>query len=193
MSTYKISCLVLLLSICFKINGQGKNNGQESDTLKKNQLFELSFGQSLLFISNSKLLDIRNKEAVVIPTSSILFFVEFRPQKKIRIPLFFNLPTETKQFLINNQLINERASPTFGAGIEYKFFQVQIDAESSLDFESGLLASFLISNRNVLKVVPVIAGRIRIMRGENFVLYIGSTYSIGIDTWGILYGTGTIF
>lgn len=193
MSTFKISCLVLLFSVCFKINVQGKINGQESDTLKKNQLFELSFGQSLLFISNSKLLDIRNKEAVVIPTSSILFFVEFRPQKKIRIPLFFNLPTETKQFLINNQLINERASPTFGAGIEYKFFQVKIDSESSLDFESGLLASFLISNRNVLKVVPVIAGRIRIMRGENFVLYIGSTYSIGIDTWGILYGTGTIF
>jgi hypothetical protein len=167
--------------------------GKESDTLKTSQLLEMSFGQSMLFISNSKLLNVRKKEAIVIPTSAILFFIEFRPQKKIRIPVFFNLPTETKQFLINNQIVFERASPTFGVGIEYKLFQIKIDSKSRLDFEIGPLASFLVDNRNTLRLVPIIAGRLRLMRGENFVMYIGASYSIGIDSWGILYGTGTVF
>ncbi|MES2590241.1 MAG: hypothetical protein V4608_00060 [Bacteroidota bacterium] len=177
----------LLFSICsFSAKSQ-------TDSLRTNQTFELSMGQSMLFISNSKLLNIRKKEAVVIPTSAILFFVEFRPQKKLRIPVFFNLPTETKQFLLNGQLVNERASPTFGFGVEYKVFQIKIDSKSRLDFEIGPLASFLMNNRNVIRVVPLIAGRIRVMRGENFVMYIGTSYSVGINSWGILYGTGTIF
>jgi len=37
------------------------------------------------------------------------------------------------------------------------------------------------------------AARLRIMRGENFVMYIGTSYSFGINTWGVLYGTGTVF
>lgn len=51
--------------------------------------FELSFGQSLLFISNSKQSNIINNEAILIPTSAILFSTEFRPDKLIRIPFFF--------------------------------------------------------------------------------------------------------
>ena len=188
--SHKTKCIYLVFLLLFS----SKINGEESDTVKKeNQLFELSFGQSMLFISNSKLANIRNTEAVIIPTSAILFFVELRPQKKFRIPLFFNVPTETKQFLINNQLINERANPTFGAGIEYRLIQIKLDSKSRLDFESGPLVSFLVDSKNKIRVVPVIAGRVRIMRGENFVLYIGATYSVGIDTWGLLYGTGTIF
>ena len=52
------------------------------DSMLKRQHFEVSFGQSLLFISNSKQINIRNQAAVVIPTNAVLFFAEFRPQKK---------------------------------------------------------------------------------------------------------------
>lgn len=168
-------------------------NAQTTDTLKKNSHFELSFGQSLLFISSSKQVDLRNESAVVVPTNSILFFIELRPQKTIRIPVFFNLPTETKQFLVNGQLINERASPTFGGGTVFRLFKIKIDEHSKLDFEIGPLASFIFDKNNVIKVAPVVAGRLRIMRGENFVMYVGGSYSFGIDALGLLYGTGTIF
>ncbi len=46
----------------------------DADTTKQ-PLFELSFGQSILFISESKIIDIRNSEAVVLPTSSFLFLL----------------------------------------------------------------------------------------------------------------------
>jgi hypothetical protein len=183
----KKTIIVLLVLFVFQISAQTK------DTLKKNSHFELSFGQSLLFISNSKQVNIRNESAIVVPTNSILFFIELRPQKIVRVPVFFNLPTETKQFLVNGQIVNERASPTFGAGFEFRLFKINIDERSKIDFEIGPLASFIFDKNNVIKVAPLVAGRLRIMRGENFVMYLGGSYSLGIDALGILYGTGTIF
>lgn len=168
-------------------------SAEQSDTLKKNQHFELSFGQSVLFISNSKQLNVRKQSAIVVPTSAILFFAEFRPQKIIRIPVFFNLPTETKQFLINGQLVYERASPTFGTGVEFKLFHINMDSKSKLEMELGPLISFIFDNKNAIRIAPIIAGRIRVMRGENFVMYFGGSYSIGLNALGILYGTGTTF
>ena len=156
------------------------------DSMLKRQHFEVSFGQSLLFISNTT-------QAVVIPTNAVLFFAEFRPQKKIRIPVFFNLATETKQFLVNNQIISERASPTFGTGFTYNLFKIQLDSTSKIEFEVGPLASVLFNTNKNLRVAPIIAGRFRIMRGKNFVMYAGMSYSIGINALGLLYGTGTIF
>ena len=105
----------------------------------------------------------------------------------------FNLPTETKQFLINNLLVNERANPSFGFGIEYNFFQIKLDSKSKLEFEIGPLATFVLDKNNTIRVLPTLAGRLRIMRGEDFVMYIGTSYSVGINSWGLLYGTGTVF
>jgi hypothetical protein len=164
-----------------------------ADTSNEKALFELSFGQSMLFIANSKSVNIRNTHAIVIPTSAFLFFAEFRPFKQFKIPVFFNLPTESKQFLIAGQLVNERASPTFGTGIECKVFKAKIDSRSSLDFEAGPLASFLLDVHGVIKFAPIAAARLRLMRGHNFIMYMGTSYSFGINSWGILYGTGTVF
>lgn len=155
--------------------------------------FELSFGQSLLFISNSKLSNIRNQAKIVVPTNAILFFAEFRPEKKIRIPVFFNLPTESKQFLVNGSLVYERASPTFGSGLEFRFLKVGIDSRSKLEAEVGPLFSIIFDRNNQIAFAPVLAGRIKISRGENFIMYLGSSYSFGIKAFGFLYGTGTVF
>lgn len=184
----KIKILILLL-----LSVSLSTIAQKTDSLSKNKLFELSFGQSMLFISSSKLDSIKSKEAIVMPTSAILFFIELRPQKRMRVPVFFNLPTESKQFLVNGVLVNEKASPTFGAGLEFKLFKINIDSKSSLDLELGPLASFLIDKGGDIRFAPIIAGRLRVMRGENFVMYIGASYSVGIDAFGLLYGTGTIF
>lgn len=187
MKTLKPILLILLCGILTKSYAWNK------DSLLKRQHFEVSFGQSLLFISNSKQVNIRNQAAVVIPTNAMLFFVEFRPQKNVRVPVFLNLATETKQFVVNGQIINERAAPTFGAGITYKVFQIKIDSTSKIEFEAGPLASVLFNRNNDLRVAPIIAGRFRIMRGANFVMYAGVSYSIGINALGLLYGTGTVF
>ncbi len=160
---------------------------------KKNKLFELSFGQSLLFIPDAKLDSIRRQASIIVPTSAILFLAELRPTKKIRIPLFFNLPTGTKQYVVNGAIINEKASITFGTGIQFKLFQIKLDSRSKVEFEVGPLASFIFNKRNDIVVAPVLAGRFRIMQGDNFSMYLGCSYSMGIKALGILYGTGTVF
>ena len=185
----------LFISIVFLFSSKVLAQATTTDTTnhKRDKLFELSFGSSLLFISNSDLLNIRSKSAITLPTSSVLFFIELRPLKKTRIPLFFNLPTETKQFLVNNQLVNEKASLSFGAGLQFKLFQFKIDDKSSLEMEIGPLMSFGFDRDNQLWAAPLIASRLRLMRSENFVMYIGGSYAAGVNALGLLYGTGTIF
>ena len=168
-------------------------HSQDTASTKRKKHFELSFGQSLLFISEAKSTSALTKNDVVLPTSSILFLAEFRPQKFIRIPLFFNLATESKQFIINGQLVNERASPTIGTGAIFKLFKIKIDDKSRIEFETGPLVSCLFDKHGAIRIAPVIAGRIKILRGENFVMYLGTSYSFGINALGLLYGTGTSF
>ncbi|CAN5215641.1 hypothetical protein BH09BAC5_BH09BAC5_08650 [soil metagenome] len=186
--------LFFLVSTCFAITIQKDSLRQHDkpDSLFHKGIFELSFGQSLLFISNSQLINIHNNAAIVIPTSAMLFFVELRPMKFIRIPVFFNLPTESKQFLVAGQIVNERASPTFGTGLEFKCFRARVAESSHIELEAGPLASFLMTTKNSIRFAPIGAARVRLVR-NNFVMYVGTSYSIGINSWGILYGTGTVF
>jgi len=153
----------------------------------------LSFGQALLFISNSQQANILIKSDMVVPTNTYLFFAEFRPQKKLRVPVFFNLSTESKQFIINGNLVNEKAPNTFGTGLMLTLFHIKIDSISRLEFEAGPLPSLIFNTKKPMMVAPIIAGRFRIIRGENFVMYLGLSYTIGINTLGMLYGTGTVF
>jgi hypothetical protein len=178
-------CLFLFLNL---------NIGQcQQDTLKKMHGFELSFGQSMLFISNSDVVNFHTQSAVVIPTSAMLFFIELRTHRKVRIPFFFNLPTESKQFVVKNQLVYEKASPTIGTGLEFKLFQLNIPGKSLLDMEIGPLASFGLDSNGKVWYAPVIATRLRIMKGETFIMYFGGSYAFGVNALGIFYGTGTAF
>jgi hypothetical protein len=179
----------ILLFLLFSIN----LFAIEIDSTKKEQKFELSFGQSLIFVSTSRLNTIRNNEDIVVPTNAILIFTEIRPLKKLRIPIFANIATETKQFLINGVLTNEKASPTFGTGLTWSVFKFPIGVDSSIDFEVGPLASFIFDRFNQIRIAPVLASRFRIMRGNYFSMYFGFSYSVGIDAFGILYGTGSLF
>ncbi|NQY68105.1 MAG: hypothetical protein HRT72_10365 [Flavobacteriales bacterium] len=188
MSTIKVILGAFLLLLISTI---GKSQ-IETDSIKP-PLFELSFGQSILFISESKIVDVRNSEAVVLPTSSILFFTELRPLKRIRFPFYFNLPTETKQFLVDSILFNEKARPSFGAGIEFRVAAFPISKETEFEFEVGPLVNVLFTEDKNIIFSPVAAIRFRLVKNENFVMYLGSSYSIGINSFGLLYGTGFIF
>ena len=187
MNTTKLFLLLFISSLATNVHAE------KLDTLKKNEHFELSFGQSLFFISNSKQVNVRNQAAIVLPTSGILFFAEFRPQKVMRVPVFLSIATESKQFLVNGLLVNERASPTLGTGLVFKAFQIKIDSTSKVELEAGPLASLIFDTNKNVKVAPILAGRFRIKRGSNFVMYIGSSYSVGINAFGLIYGTGTLF
>ena len=162
------------------------------DSTKSNR-FEFSFGSSQLFISPEKEQDLFGDQAIILPTSAMLFFVEFRPFKTLRLPLFFNLPTESKQFIVDSVLISQRANSTFGGGVQFKILKFNIDERSTVELEMGPMVSFLMTKTEKLKFAPLLAGRIRIIKNEEFVMYIGSSYSLGIDSWGLIYGTGFLF
>jgi hypothetical protein len=164
---------------------------QDEDTVATN--FELSFGQSTLFISNDRLTNIKNDFNVVIPTNSMLFFAEFRPFKRIKIPIVFNLPTESKQFIIDGKLVSEKASPTLASGAEFKLFDFKIPFDAQVEMDIGTLGSVIFRENGQLALAPLITNRIRIIKNKSFIMYLGASYSAGVNTWGMFYGTGYIF
>jgi hypothetical protein len=181
------------LSLLFSIILFSNCYSQNLDSLLKGKHFELSFGQTLLFISNTNQANFLSSTDIVVPTSAFLLFAELRPQKIMRIPIYLNFPTESKQYLINGQLVNKKASPAFGSGVVFKLFQIKIDSKSKVEFETGPLLSIIYDTKDNIRFAPIMAGRFKISRGENFVMYCGVSYSFGINALGILYGTGTTF
>lgn len=198
MNRFLLLIATLVFSLLFQNAAISRNNIEfaAKDSLNnKNtkRYFELSLGQTLLFISDSKLEEIKNNSAVIVPTSARLFFAEFRPTKIMKVPVFFNLPTQTKQFIVDGKLVSERASPTFGTGLQFRIFKFSIGVKSAIELEMGPLASFLLSEHDVLRFAPVGAGRFRFVKNEDFVIYFGSSYSLGINSLGVLFGIGYVF
>ncbi|MFN5417795.1 MAG: hypothetical protein ACK5B9_12125 [Flavobacteriia bacterium] len=194
--------ICLLLNSRYSQTSDSLNKGKQAklsffksfkDSTNKHNHFELSFGQNLLFISESKKTDVYNEEAIILPTSSVLFFSEFRPQKVMRIPVFLNIATESKQYIVNGQLKNEKANPTIGAGLVFKMLQYNMDAKSKVELELGGLGSVIFAENKNVRVAPILAMRLKICRGENFVMYLGGNYSFGVKAFGLMYGTGTVF
>lgn len=164
---------------------------QENDSTESS--FELSFGQSTLFISNNQVAAIKNSFNIVIPTNSMVFFSEFRPFKRIKIPVVFNLPTESKQFIIDGKLVSEKASPTLASGAEFKLFDFNIPFDAQVEMDIGTLGSVIFRSNYQLAFAPLITNRIRIIKDKSFIMYLGGSYSVGVNTWGMFYGTGYIF
>ncbi len=167
------------------------NIKSQKDSIPSN--FELSFGQSTLFISSDFASQLKKNSNLIVPTNSMLFFAEFRPFKRIKIPIFFNLPTESKQFIENGVLVSQRAYPTFGTGLEFKLFDFKIPYNSKIEFDAASLASLLFRENKQMVFAPLITSRIKIIKDNSFIMYLGSSFSLGVDTWGVFYGTGYIF
>jgi hypothetical protein len=185
---------LLFLACSLLLSAQDQTEAKDSLSVKKEKrLFELSLGHTILFISESEQQNLINKEAVIVPTNSLLFFAEFRPVKRLKIPVFLNIPTQSKQFIVNGQLVSEKASPTFGTGLECRIFKVPINKRSAIEMELGPLASVIVNTSGVLRFAPVVAGRLRFLKNEDFVLYFGGSYSVGINIFGVLFGTGYVF
>jgi len=185
----KLQITAFLILLTFSLNGLA----QSDSTTAEKTYFEFSFGQSLLFIPDDKAAQILQSEAIVVPTSAILLFAEFRPLKKLRLPIYANLPTESKQFLVDSVLVNEKANTTVGFGIQYECFRVNISSKSRAEIEAGILSNMLVSRRNKFRLVPLIDARLRLVKEDNFVMYLGTSYSFGVNSWGLFYGTGFIF
>jgi hypothetical protein len=164
------------------------------DSSGKAPLFELSFGQNLLFLSESRQNSIQKNRSLVVPTSAVLFFSEIRPERWWKVPVFFNLPTESKQFIQpDGSLKYERASPSIGTGLVFRTFRFDLRENLHLEMEAGPLLSFITDFKEEFLAAPLLAGRFRIRSGENLVMYLGGSFTPGLNAFGLFFGTGTNF
>ncbi len=197
-NTINNSKLYALLFLAFFTNLVNAQSTSKDTTKPRKHIFELSFGSTMMFISSTDIAKIKDAAKLTIPTSTMLFFAEFRPDKKLRIPVFLNIPTESKQFIVTdsagrNSIVNEKAAITLGTGFQYKPIEWTLYGDTKLEFEAGPLVSAGFDNDKKLFVAPLVAGRLMVKKGSDFVMYFGGSYTFGLNAIGILYGTGTIF
>jgi hypothetical protein len=60
--------------------------------------------------------------------------------------------------------------PWIGNELEFRLFQVKIDSKSKIEGEAGPLVTVVLDGHSS-QAVPLLAGRIKIMRGENFIMW----------------------
>jgi hypothetical protein len=186
---FGLICLLLFLSDNQRLLAQSR-----ADSLDRNPLFELSFGQNLLFLSKSRQMTLLNKFDLVVPTTAVLFFAVFRPEKKWKVPVFFNLPVESTQFIQPDGSVRyQRSTPSFGSGIEFRLLKFDIREKIKFDMEAGPLLAFVTDFRNEFVPAPLITTRMRLRSDDNFVMYLGGSYTVGLDAFGLFYGTGFNF
>ncbi len=101
-NTINNSKLYALLFLAFFTNLVNAQSTSKDTTKPRKHIFELSFGSTMMFISSTDIAKIKDAAKLTIPTSTMLFFAEFRPDKKLRIPVFLNIPTESKQFIVTD-------------------------------------------------------------------------------------------
>ena len=94
---------------------------------------------------------------------------------------------------VDGKLVYERASPTFGAGLQFRIFKFPIGEKGALELEMGPLASFLLNENNVVRFAPIAAARLRFIKNEDYIIYFGGSYSAGINVFGVLSGIGYVF
>jgi hypothetical protein len=59
--------------------------------------------------------------------------------------------------------------------------------------EAGPLLAFVTDFRNEFVPAPLITTRMRLRSDVNFVMYLGGSYTVGLDAFGLFYGTGFNF
>jgi len=53
--------------------------------------------------------------------------------------------------------------------------------------------SLLFDKNSNPRISPLAAGRFRLQQNKNFVMFIGTSFNLGINVFGLFFGTGVLF
>lgn len=155
--------------------------------------FEVSFGQSMMFMNDTDRQDILDREKVAIPTSSALLLVDFIYDYKFSFPFFLNLPLTSQKFLVDGKETVEKASTVFGVGVNYSLLQIDLKDNLTAIFSSAVLAGITINQNKSYKILPMLALELSLLKQDGFLMYLGAERTIGLDVIALFYGVGQRF
>jgi hypothetical protein len=184
MNFYKITLILFLYILCAA--------GAE-EKVKKEQIFEFSFGTSQMYIKDTERQELSNKEKITLPTNSALLIGEYIFFKRLGGTLIFNLPLSSQKFIVDNRIEEERASPYLGLGPRWSPLHINIFDRAFFEPQLAAFMGTLFLEDWKLKAVPVLAGRLHLSTKDGFTMYLGSFYIVGIEAMTVFYGVGHRF
>jgi len=155
--------------------------------------FEVSFGHSIMFVDESDRNDIKDKNKVVLPTSSSLMIIDLIYNNKFSFPLFYNLPLTSQKFIVDDIETIEKASPVFGGGMNYTFYWWDIKDNLAANFSVASLLGIAVDELDSYKFFPMIAIEASLLKTDGFMMYLGVERTVGMDVTALFYGVGQRF
>ncbi|MEE2755404.1 MAG: hypothetical protein VYA30_02030 [Myxococcota bacterium] len=164
-----------------------------NDTKPFQQLLEISFGQSQLFIEPTHRDLAQNNTVERLPTTSALFLAEWLFSEKLSLMGAFTLPLTTQQILIDGELYHEKAAPTASVGLRWSAVGFEVRKGTRIEIQLAGLVGTSIGSQLGDIVFPTLGSRVVLLRVDGFGLYAGSTWSFRRDTLALIYGIGHRF
>ena len=152
--------------------------------------FEFSFGQSLMFISDSDRAEVLENNNLVIPTSSALLLAEMFLTENWNAFLVMNLPLASQKFIIDGQETHEKANPSFLIGPSWTAYRTSLAERAGVEYQLGALLGASLAENKETTPLAVLAARVNLISKQNSTLYIGYSKTFGVNAATILYGVG---
>jgi len=184
-----VSLTFVLLSMHTALADPGMNLGDEY-----NYQLEFSFGSSLIFTEQPLWNQTQHRnENQVMPISSVLILGEYIFHTRWSWGNMLNIPTSTKRFVVDGSIVEEYSSPSIGTGITYKPLVKKIfDDRASFRLQVGALIGYAINNPDY-NFFPIGFVRPSLSTPKGFSMYVGTAFSVQIQSIALVYGVSQLF
>jgi hypothetical protein len=162
----------------------------------RNYYFELSFGNSILFLdqgyTNSSSGAVSHS---TLPVSSYLFTLEWRATEKISIAGAWNLPFTTVKRVSGSGISEKYVAPSYGAGITFIPHSFKVSETTVIEPEIAVLLfrTYKSTSSGGDFFFPAGVFKLNVARDSGMDIFIGVTQAPAKNTTALLYGIGQRF
>jgi hypothetical protein len=162
----------------------------------RNYYFELSFGNSILFMDQGYQ-DNSSGEVKhnTLPVSSYLFTAEWRATERFSVAAAWNLPFTTVKRIKGTSVTEKYVAPSYGGGLTFSVYTFKVSDITAIEPEIGIL--LFRTYKSVSKdgdfFFPIGFFKLNIARDSGMNIYIGVTQAPAKNTTALVYGIGQRF
>jgi hypothetical protein len=191
---------LIVTTFCLIIFGYTLSSAHAADGDQANQwrnyYFELSFGNSILFMDQGYQ-DNSSGEVKhnTLPVSSYLFTAEWRATERFSVAAAWNLPFTTVKRVKGTSVTEKYVAPSYGGGLTFSVYTFKVSDVTAIEPEIGVL--LFRTYKSVSKdgdfFFPIGFFKLNIARDSGMNIYIGVTQAPAKNTTALVYGIGQRF
>jgi len=166
---------------------------QGDRVLLDNPRFEFSFGSSQLYLFD----DMENASSAesrsVLPAGAALLMAEYIYSENMHALFSFHLPTSTRKQVVDGKVEEDYVAPYLGVGPLWVPYVADFRTYARFSIQTSLLCGPVL--RGGLDILPaaVLGSRFHLVSKNGTALYLGGSWTVGVQAFALVYGVGQRF